>query len=55
MASDEFFCSKNVRESEEGSVGVLLLVVDEPVRMSVLKRGLMRDSNFFLDAADEAA
>lgn len=39
LASDEFFCSKNVRESEEGSVGVVSLAVDEPVRMSVLKKG----------------
>ena len=55
MVSDEFFCSNNVRESGEGLAGVVTLSVDEPVRMSCLKRGLRRVSNFFLEAADDTA
>jgi len=55
LASDEFFCSNNVRESGNISVGMVALSVDEPVRISCLKRGLRWVSNFFLEAVDNAA
>ena len=55
LASDEFFCSKKVRASGSGSVGVSEPSVAEPARMSCLNRGLRRVSKRFLVAADDAA
>ena len=54
FASDRLFCSKNLREEAQGSVGIDELSAAEPVSTSVWMRLLSLVLNFFLLDADDA-
>ena len=54
FASDEFFCSKSLREEAQGSVGIDELSAVEPISTSVQVRLLSLVSNLFLLDTDDA-